>query len=89
MKERPHLDNAAYFLYTGQEDEPDGVICVRVHPSVRVIHARAFHYCSSLHKILIPPAIRAFKDGTFPGCLILTVDILGDGLEEIGDYTFF
>ena len=42
MMERSHLDDAAYIIYTGQEDVPDGVIRVRVHPSVRVICGRAF-----------------------------------------------
>jgi hypothetical protein len=35
-------DDAANFIYTGQENVPDGVICIRVHPSIKVICARAF-----------------------------------------------
>ena len=35
-------DNAANFFYTGQENVPDGVIHVRVHPSIKVIRAKAF-----------------------------------------------
>ncbi len=36
-------DDAACYVYTGQENVPDGVICVRVHPSIKVIRARAFY----------------------------------------------
>ncbi len=36
------LDNdAANFVYTGQEDIPDGVIHFRVRPSIKVICTRA------------------------------------------------
>ena len=42
-QKRLHLDDdAANFVYTGQENVPDGVIPVRVHPSIKVIRARAF-----------------------------------------------
>ena len=30
-------DNAANFVYTGQENGLEGVIHVRIHPSIRVI----------------------------------------------------
>ncbi len=39
---RLRLDDAAYFVYTGQEDVPWDVIHVRIHPSVRVIRRKAF-----------------------------------------------
>jgi len=35
-------DDAANFVYTGQENVPDGVIRVRIHSSIKVIRARAF-----------------------------------------------
>ena len=35
-------DDAANFVYTGQENVPDSVIHVRIHPSVKVIRAKAF-----------------------------------------------
>ena len=35
-------DDAASFVYAGQENVPDGVIRVRVDPSIKVIRARAF-----------------------------------------------
>ena len=35
-------DDTANFVYTGQENVQDGVIHVRVHPSIRVIRAKAF-----------------------------------------------
>ena len=42
-RKRLRLDNdPANFVYTGQENVPKGVIHVRVHPSIRVIRARAF-----------------------------------------------
>ncbi len=40
--ERLRLDDAAYFIYTGQGDVPMDVIRVRIHSSVRVIRGRAF-----------------------------------------------
>ena len=42
-RKRPRPDdNAASFVFAGQENVPDGVIRVRVHPSIKVIRARAF-----------------------------------------------
>jgi hypothetical protein len=38
----PRLDDTEYFIYTGQEDVPNGVIHVRVHPSIKVICVKAF-----------------------------------------------
>ena len=35
-------DDAANFVYTGQENVPDSVIHVRVHASIKVIRATAF-----------------------------------------------
>ena len=35
-------DDAANFVYTGQKNVLEGVIHVRIHPSIRVIRARAF-----------------------------------------------
>ena len=35
-------DGAANFVYTGQETGLEGVIHVQIHPSIRVIGARAF-----------------------------------------------
>jgi hypothetical protein len=35
-------DDAANFVYTGHENVPDDVIHVGVHPSIKVIRAKAF-----------------------------------------------
>ena len=49
---RLRLDNdTANFVYTGQENVPRGVICVGVHPSVKVIRARAFFRQSLLMSV--------------------------------------
>ncbi len=87
------------FVYYGQKGEniPDPVICIRIHPSVRVIHGRAFlqpeqtkaikeevfEQCTSQQEILIPSAIRTIKRRAFSDCLSLTTVILSNGLEEI------
>jgi hypothetical protein len=44
-----------------------------------------FSECTSLHEILIPPAVKEIRGETFAGCSQLTVVTFGKGLEEIAD----
>ena len=64
-QKRPCLgDDAANFVYTNLEDHvPDGVIHVRVHPSIKVIPARAFSGCSGLMDQIILPDVLSFLRG--------------------------
>ena len=39
-----------------------------------------------LHEIMIPPGVRAIKQGAFYRCLQLNRVTLDEGLEEIGEY---
>ena len=50
------------------------------------IGASAFHWCESLHEIVIPNAIKMIKKGAFFHCSGLTAVTLCDGLKEIGAY---
>ena len=55
-------DDAAIFVYTGQENVPDGVIRVRVHPSIKVIHARAFFRQRRLIGVELHDGIEVIED---------------------------
>ncbi len=46
----------------------------------------AYNRCTSLVRIVIPPAVRVIKDGAFSCCSGLTTAIINDGMEEIGKY---
>ena len=65
--ERPHLDNAAYFICTGQEDVLDGVIRVQVHPSVRVICGRAFIGRKQLISVEFHNGLEVIEEWAFAG----------------------
>ena len=58
-------DDAANFIYTGQENVPDGVICVRVHPSINVIRAKAFFQQSRLISVELHNGIEVIEKDTF------------------------
>jgi hypothetical protein len=58
-------DDGADFVYTGQEDVPDGVIRVRVHPSVRVIRARAFLEQTTLIGVDLHDGIKVIEEEAF------------------------
>jgi hypothetical protein len=61
-------DDAANFVYTGQENVPDGVIRVRVHPSIRVIRARAFFRQSRLIGVELHDGIEVIEEEAFEEC---------------------
>ena len=58
-------DDAANFVYTGQENAPDGVICVRVHPSIRVIRAMAFFRQYRLISVELHDGLEEIGEGAF------------------------
>jgi hypothetical protein len=48
----------------------------------------AFFYCTLLHEIIIPPAIKKIKDHAYFRCTQLMTVTGGKGLEEIGKKAF-
>ncbi len=48
----------------------------------------AIRESTSLHEIMIPPAVKAIKKGSFFSRTQLTIENLGEGLEEIGGHAF-
>ena len=75
------IDIEEYFVYAGQEGEivPRDVTSVKVHPTVKVIKARAFYRCS------LKTVILNDDQGESYGLITVT---LHDGLEEIGEKAF-
>jgi len=64
-----HLDDdAANFVYTGQVNVPEGVICVRVHPSVRVIRAKAYLGQSRLISVELHDGLEVIEEEAFSYC---------------------
>ena len=61
-------NNAANFIYTGQENVPDGVIRVRVHPSIKVICARAFFRQSRLIGVELHDGLEVIEREAFYNC---------------------
>ena len=68
-RKRPRPDDdAASFVYTGQENVPDGVIHVRVHPSIKVIRAKAFLCQSRLISVELHDGLVVIKKDAFCHC---------------------
>jgi len=61
-------DDAACFVYTGQANVPDGVIRVRVHPSITVIRAKAFFQQSRLISLELHNGIEVIEEEAFCDC---------------------
>jgi hypothetical protein len=61
---------------------------VILNDGLEEIGKKAFYYCKSLEKIVIPNKVRVIKDSAFRRCRGLTTVILGEGLEEIGAGAF-
>ena len=61
-------DDTANFVYTGQENVPDGVIRVRVHPSIKVIRAKAFFRQSRLISVELHDGLVVIKKDAFCHC---------------------
>ena len=61
-------DDTANFVYTGQENVPDGVIRVRVHPSIKVIRAKAFFEQYRLISVELHNGIEVIEKQAFADC---------------------
>ena len=61
-------DDAANFVYAGQEHVPDGVIRVLVQPSIKVIHARAFRRHSRLMSVELHDGVEVIEKEAFYEC---------------------
>ena len=65
-RRRLRLDNdTAIFVYTGQENVPNDVIRVRVHPSIKVIRARAFFRQRRLISAELHDGLEVIKNNAF------------------------
>jgi hypothetical protein len=76
-------DDAANFVYTGQENVPDGVIRVRVHPSIKVIRARAFFRQSLLINVELHDGIEVIEKNAFEDCRSLREILFPPSVREI------
>ena len=81
-------DDAANFVYTGQENVPDGVIHVRVHPSIKVICARAFFRQIRLIGVELHDGIEVIGKWAFGYCRSLHEILFPPSVRAIEDYTF-
>ena len=90
-QKRPCLgDDAANFVYTNLEDHvPDGVIHVRVHPSIKVIPARAFSGRRGLMSVELNDGIGVIEKHAFFQCRSLREIILTPFIRAIEDGAFF
>jgi hypothetical protein len=61
-------DDTANFVYTGQANVPEGVIHVRVHPSVRVIRAKAYLRQSQLINVDLHDGLEVIEEEAFSYC---------------------
>ena len=68
MMEGLCLDNAVYFIYTGQEDVPDNVIHIRIHTSIGVIRVRAFFQRERLISVEFHNGVKVIKEKAFKHC---------------------
>jgi hypothetical protein len=60
--------DTAIFVYTGQENVPDGVIRVRVNPSIKVIREKAFFQQTRLIGVELHNGIEVIEEEAFGGC---------------------
>jgi hypothetical protein len=78
------------FVYHGREGEniPNGVICVRVHPSVRVIRARAFLRRKLLMSVELHNGIEVIKEEAFRRCTSLREILIPPSVRAIKGSAF-
>ena len=88
MMERLRLDDVSYFVYTGQEDVPDGVICVQVHPSVKVICGKAFFAQERLLSVEFHDGLEVIKKHAFYKCMSLREILIPPSVRMIEDSAF-
>ena len=90
-RERKRLrpdDDAANFVYTGQENVPGGVICVRIHPSIKVIRARAFFRQTRLMSVELHDGLEVIEEQAFQGCGSLQEMLFPPSVRAIKDFAF-
>ena len=82
--------NVTWFIYRGPDGEavPRDVTHLRVHPSVTVIPAAAFHGRVKLQQVELPDGLRKIWQGAFYECHTLRNVKLPEGLQEIGEWAF-
>jgi len=81
-------DDAACFVYTGQENVPDGVIHVRVHPSITVIRAKAFFQQSRLMSVELHNGIEVIEEEAFYECRSLREMLFPPSVRAIKAWAF-
>jgi hypothetical protein len=64
------------------------MVVVILNDGLEEIVDMAFFCCESLHRIVIPDAVKTIKVTAFCECSRLTTVTLGDGLEDIGGSAF-
>ena len=91
-RERKRLclgDDAANFVYTNLEDYvPDGVIHVRVHPSIKVIPPRAFYRRRGLTTAILNNGLEEIGERAFWGCVLVCINI-PPSVRAIKNYAFY
>ena len=90
-RERKRLrpdDDAANFVYTGQENVPDGVIRVRVHPSIKVIRVRAFLRQTLLMSVELHDGLEVIEKEAFEECRSLREMLFPPSVRAIKEGAF-
>ena len=87
-RKRLRLDDAAYFVYTGQEDVPWDVICVLIHPSVRVIRGEAFNGRMRLLSVEFHDRLEVIEESAFEWCRSLVRIFIPPSVRVIKDWAF-
>jgi hypothetical protein len=82
-------DDTANFVYTGQENVPEGVIHVRIHPSIKVIRATAFLRQSWLINVELHNGIKVIEEEAFYKCRSLREILFPPSVRAIKDGAFF
>jgi hypothetical protein len=82
-------DDAANFVYTGRKNVPDGVIRVRVHPSIKVIRARAFFRQTRLIGVELHDGIEVIEFQAFYECRSLREILFPPSVRAINDMAFW
>ena len=81
-------DDAANFVYTGQEIVPKGVIHVRVHPSIKVIRAKALYGQTRLTTAILNDGLEVIEEQAFYECRSLRKILFPPSVKAIKDYAF-
>ncbi len=82
-------DDAVNFVYTGQENVPEGVIRVRVHPSIKVIRERAFFRQSLLIGVELHDGLEVIEKKAFYECRSLREILFPLTVRAIKDWAFY